>query len=102
MAYDTPTRTRGAVPTVGDHREAGHQDRRISNETKSAFKTTEFMVYVLAVAGVLIASYLVKSHPGHADVFRADKAWFYIVLLSLGYMGSRGLAKSGSRNYYDD
>jgi hypothetical protein len=54
------------------------------------------------VAGVIIASYLVKSHAGQPDIFRADKAWFYIVLLTIGYMGSRGLAKSGSRNYYDD
>ena len=103
MAYDDPTRTstRGARPTGGDRLEA-RNPRRISTETKSAFKTTEFIVYVLAVAGVLIASYLVKSNDGHADIFRADKAWFYVVLLSIGYMGSRGLAKSGSRDYYDD
>lgn len=99
MSYDDPTRTRGAAATNGfqprDH-------RRVSTETKAAFKTTEFIVYVLAVAGVLIASYLVKSNAGHADIFRADKAWFFIVLLTMGYMGSRGVAKSGSRDYYDD
>jgi hypothetical protein len=76
--------------------------RRVSTETKAAFKTTELIVYILAVAGVLIASYLVKTHEGQPDIFRADKAWFYIVLLTIGYMGSRGLAKSGSRDYYDD
>ena len=42
-----------------------------------------------------------KTTGAHADYFRADKAWFYIVLLSLGYMVSRGLAKSGSREHYD-
>ena len=31
-------------------------DRRISTETKSSFKTTEMVVYVLAVVGVLVAS----------------------------------------------
>ncbi len=74
---------------------------RRSTETKASFKTTELMVYVAAVAGVLLASYLVKTTHGHADYFRADRAWFYIVLLSIGYMGSRGLAKSGSREHYD-
>jgi hypothetical protein len=76
------------------------QQRR-STETKSSFKTTELIVYVAAVIGVLVASYLVKTTTGHADFFRADKAWFYIVLLTIGYMGSRGLAKSGSREHYD-
>ena len=32
---------------------------RRSNETKAAFKTTEFIVYVVAVIGVLMASFLV-------------------------------------------
>ena len=30
------------------------------------------------------------------DIFRADNAWFLITLLTLGYLGSRGLAKAGS------
>jgi hypothetical protein len=34
-------------------------DRERSTETKSAYKTTELIVYVLAVLGVLIASFLV-------------------------------------------
>jgi hypothetical protein len=81
--------------------EHGPVPRRLSTETKSAFKTTEFAIYVLAVLGVLLASLLVKQTSGHLDYFRADKAWFYIVLLTIGYLGSRGLAKSGSRDYYD-
>lgn len=51
---------------------------------------------VLAVVGVLLASYLVKKTTGHGDYFRADKAWFFITLLTIGYLGSRGLAKAGS------
>lgn len=106
MTYNAPnsgtaTATRpplGATdnPTV-DHRPS----RRQSTETKASFKTTEFFVYILAVAGVLIASLLVKTQAHHTDYFRADKAWFYIVLLTIGYLGSRGLAKSGSRDHYD-
>ena len=83
-----------------DHHDAA-PSRRLSTETKSSFKTTEFWLYVLAVVGVLIASYVVKTTGSHADYFRADRAWFYVVLLTLGYLGSRGLAKSGSRDHYD-
>lgn len=80
---------------------SGSTPRRLTTETKSSFKTTEMVFYVLAVVGVIIASYMVKHTAGHHDYFRADKAWFYIVLLTIGYLGSRGLAKSGSRDAYD-
>jgi hypothetical protein len=70
-------------------------------ETKAAFKTTEFVVYLVAIVGVLIASNLVGDDDGRADVFLADKAWLYITLLTIGYMVSRGLAKSGSRTRND-
>ena len=78
-------------------------DRRISTETKSAFKTTEFFVYVASVAAVLIASMVVGSDTGGAtgDPFRADRAWLLITILSVGYMLARGIAKSGSKDYYD-
>jgi hypothetical protein len=76
--------------------------RRESTETKASFKTTEMIAYVAAVVGVIVVSYMVDTTSGHADYFRADKAMFYIVLLTIGYMASRGIAKSGSRDYYDD
>jgi len=60
-------------------------------ETKSSFKTTELIVYALAVLGVLIASAIVDNS------FGADPAWRYVTYLTVGYMISRGLAKSGSR-----
>jgi hypothetical protein len=69
------------------------------SETKASFKTTEFMVYVVAVVGVLLASFLVDTTDAHEDYFRADRAWFYVVLLTIGYMVSRGLAKAGSRHH---
>jgi hypothetical protein len=64
-------------------------------ETKPAVKTTEFVVYVLAVVGVLLASTLVGDSDGRGDVFLADQAWLYVTLLTVGYMISRGLAKAG-------
>jgi hypothetical protein len=50
---------------------------------------------------VLVASAAVSTTHAHVDYFRADKAWFYIVLLTIGYLVSRGLAKSGSREHYN-
>jgi hypothetical protein len=71
--------------------------RRVSTETKSSYTTTELVAYVLAVLGVLIASAMTD-----ASDFGAQEAWFYVTLLTIGYMVSRGLAKSGSRDFYDD
>ena len=78
-----------------------HVEPRRSTETKASFKTTELMAYIAAVVGVLIASAAVGATHAHIDYFRADKAWFYIVLLTIGYVVSRGLAKSGSREHYN-
>ena len=69
-------------------------ERQKSTESKSAYKTTEFVVYVLAVLGVLIASMIVDQS------FGADPAWRYVTYLTVGYMISRGLAKAGSREPY--
>jgi hypothetical protein len=71
--------------------------RRASTETKASFKTTELIVYVLSVVAVLIASEVMDDGD-----FNAKQAWFFVTLLSIGYMVSRGLAKSGSRDFYDD
>jgi hypothetical protein len=81
--------------------------RRRPTETKAAFKTTEFVAYVVMVVAVLIASVVVDGNGNGdngaaGDYFRADRAWFYIVLLTIGYMVSRGLAKAGSRNSSED
>jgi len=69
--------------------------RRSTTETKPALKTTEFIVYVLSVVGVLIASATVDENTD-GQGFGADRAWLYVTLLSIGYMISRGLAKAGS------
>jgi hypothetical protein len=48
--------------------------RRISTETKAAYKTTEFAVYVVVFLGILLASFLVKTGQDgeRVDYFRAD------------------------------
>ena len=75
--------------------------RRAASETKAAYKTTEFLVYIAAVLGVLIASNMVGLDENNRDYFPADRAWLYVTLLTIGYMISRGLAKAGSRNVDD-
>ncbi|HZA03631.1 MAG TPA: hypothetical protein VE617_03640 [Propionibacteriaceae bacterium] len=74
--------------------------RRLTTETKSAFKTTELIVFVVSVLGVLIAA-AVTDNGDDGQGFDARTAWLYVTLLSIGYMISRGLAKAGSRERYD-
>jgi len=85
--------------TVGRRSSALDQGRRLSTETRRAFQTTEFFSYLAAVAGVLIAAWLIDEDSA-GDVFRADKAWALVAGLTAAYMISRGLAKSGSREPY--
>ena len=75
--------------------------RRRATETKAAFKTTEFYVYIVVLAGVLIAGLATKAGSGHDDRLAASHAWLYAVILTVGYLLSRGLAKSGSRHHHD-
>ena len=96
--YDTTTGATAGRNTVQDRTDVRHDlDRRISSETRPSFKTTELVAYVAAVVGVLVASAMVDKSD-----FGAQEAWFYVTLLTIGYLVSRGLAKSGSRDFYDD
>ena len=82
----------------------GHTERnpvrRLTTETKSALKTTEMIAFVVAVFGVLIAAAIVDQ--SDAGGLGAKQAWLYVTILTVGYMVSRGLAKSGSREPYTD
>jgi hypothetical protein len=72
--------------------------RRLVTETKSALKTTELWVYVAATIAVLVAAMVVDETD--AGGFGAKQAWLYVTILTVGYLLSRGLAKSGSREPY--
>jgi len=76
-----------------------HTARRLSTETKAAFKTTEFFAFVAVLVGILIAGAVVDS--SDAGGYGARQVWLYATILTVGYMVSRGLAKSGSRDPYD-
>ena len=71
---------------------------RFTTETKEATKTTELIAYVAAVVGIVITAFTVDENPS----FGAERAWLYITILTVGYMISRGLAKSGSYEPYDE
>jgi|SRR4051812_26536942 uncharacterized membrane protein YcjF (UPF0283 family) len=78
-------------------------DRRLSTETKAAPKTTEFIAMVAVVLGILISAAVIKGgDSGGTDEFIARQAWLYVAIVAAGYMISRGLAKSGSRESYFD
>ena len=94
--------TSHAAPTRDVDVRANH-DRgavRRSTETKAAFKTTELIAYVVAVVGVLLAALIVDE--ADAGGLGAKQAWLYVTILTVGYMISRGLAKSGSRDPYTE
>ena len=76
----------------GDERVRGERVHRVGiDETKAAFKTTEFVAYLATIAGVLIASAV-------DDSIDARLAWILVAALGIGYMLSRGLAKSGANH----
>jgi hypothetical protein len=58
-------------------------------ETKASLMTTEFYSFVAAVAAILIAAWKAAN-------FDAPRAWTLVAAVTIGYMLSRGLAKSGS------
>jgi hypothetical protein len=76
--------------------------RRLTTETKAAVKTTEFYAYIVVLAGTLIAGLATKAGSGHDDRLLAKEVWLFATILTVGYMISRGLAKSGSREPYTD
>jgi hypothetical protein len=64
-------------------------------ETKPFFLTSEFVGAVLAIAGIAITA-------ASSDAFGAWRAWILITAIAVGYMVSRGIAKSGTRSHADD
>jgi hypothetical protein len=97
----TPATTRAGVTDRDTHGATAPRrtTRRLSTETKAAFKTTEFFAYVAVLAGILIAGAVVDS--SDAGGYGARQVWLYATILTVGYLLSRGLAKSGSRDPYD-
>jgi hypothetical protein len=95
----TATRSRTDDDSNGLHKAQRPAPRR-ETETKASFKTTEFFAFLAVLVGVLIAAAMVDE--GNSGSLGAKQAWLYVTILTVGYMVSRGLAKSGSRDPYTD
>jgi hypothetical protein len=61
-----------------------------SDETKLSLKTTEFWAMVGVIAAILVASAV-------SDSLGDVRAWTLVAAVAIGYMVSRGLAKSGTK-----
>ncbi len=61
------------------------------DETKLSLRTTEFWAMVGLIAAILIASAV-------SDSLDDIRAWTLVAAIGIGYMISRGLAKSGTRH----
>jgi hypothetical protein len=91
----------GAVRTDPVQREG--RVRRLTTETKQAFKTTEFWAMVGVVIAILVSAAAIKGgDTGGTDEFIARQAWLYVAIVAGAYFISRGLAKSGSRDPYTE
>ena len=60
-------------------------------ETKPFFLTSEFWGAVLVIAGIAITA-------AASDSFGAWRAWILITAVVVGYLVSRGIAKSGTKS----
>lgn len=69
--------------------------RRAHDETKASFLTTEFYAMVGVIVALLVAA---KVSDSLGDV----RAWTLVSAVAIGYMLSRGLAKSGSTHISTD
>ena len=67
-----------------------HRGRR----DESGVQDDEFLAYLATAAGVLIASAI-------DDAIDARLAWILVAAVGIGYMLSRGLAKSGTNRRED-
>jgi hypothetical protein len=84
---DTAERARASAPAS--------VSRRSFDETKLSLKTTEFWAMAGVIGAILIASAV-------SDSLGDVRAWTLVAAVAIGYMISRGLAKSGTRYSGDD
>jgi hypothetical protein len=66
------------------------ETRLTQDETKHALKTTEFFAMAGVIAAILIAAWV-------SDTLGDVRAWTLVAAVAIGYMVSRGLAKSGTK-----
>lgn len=62
-----------------------------TTETRRSLVTSEFWIFVILSVALLFFAY-----ESGTDSFSRDDAWKYVTWLGIGYVVTRGLAKSGS------
>jgi hypothetical protein len=80
---------------AGDTHEFG--DLQVSTGSQSAYVTVELILYLLATIGIFITAAVIDEGES-GQGFGASEAWFYVTLLTVGFLISRGLAKLGGRH----
>jgi hypothetical protein len=96
VAGNSPRRTQPAV-------ERPSLARRLTTETKQAFKTTEFWAMLGVIVAILVSAAAIKGgDTTGTDEFIARQAWLYVAIVAGAYLISRGLAKSGSSDPYTE
>jgi hypothetical protein len=78
------------VDRTGDRAKPAVYDTR-RTETRRAFKTSEFWVFLLLAAGVIVATYNDDN-----DSLTEWRGWLLFCAVGVAYIVSRGLAKAGS------
>jgi hypothetical protein len=71
----------------------GRRERRLP-ETKTFALTSEFWVFVVGVAAMMFAAYVL-------DDLANPTAWRFAAFIGIAYILSRGLAKAGSQRTYE-
>ncbi|MFI7494834.1 hypothetical protein ACH9D2_08970 [Kocuria sp. M4R2S49] len=94
------TNTASHTATTAAH--TADDTARRATETKAATRTTEFIAYLGVLVAIVVTATLVGDGGAEdgIDLFDARQAMEYITYLTIGYLVARGLAKSGSREYY--
>ncbi len=102
----TTTNPTGAHTVDGtDHSASSDLQRRGNDhvggsEAKPGYKTTEFLVWLLASVVVLVAAAVVDRGDGNAEgAYSALRGFQLFTWLTVAYIVSRGLAKMGVRHH---
>jgi len=100
---EAATRTRSDASKIDAGSNGVGRIRRLTTETKQAFKTTEFWAFVGVVTMILISAAVIKGGDTNGtDEFIARQAWLFVAIVTGAYLIGRGLAKSGVRDPYTD
>jgi len=90
------TTTPGSFTASTGDRTDDRRTVRSFTETKLGFKTSEFLMMLIFVVGVLVAAYA-----SSADALSREDGWRFASFVAAAYIVSRGLAKLGTREPYN-